>query len=175
MQLQNYPFISCRWTQTEKEENDFCLEDITYTDQDGNTHCVEKDSDETVEVQCIADGEGVGVLVLTISLSCPSFYCLQSIFLIPLVTSPWTARKWITLVVVLWMLVAGACLDDVSPVMRGGRKECSKTEDCTKMDKCASGHCYCSESNRAGNEPSRSLKFYNLFDCIYTLFQTYIH
>ena len=119
MQLQNYPFISCRWTQTEKEENDFCLEDITYTDQDGNTHCVEKDSDETVEVQCIADGEGVGVFVLTISLSCPSFYCLQSIFLIPLVTSPWTARKWITLVVVLWMVVAGACLDNVSPVMRG--------------------------------------------------------
>ena len=56
----------------------------------------------------------------------------------------------------------------------GERKECSKTEDCTKMDKCASGHCYCSESNRAGNEPSRSLKFYNLFDCIYTLFQTHI-
>ena len=43
----------------------------------------------------------------------------------------------------------------------GGKKECSKTEDCTKMDKCASGHCYCEESNRAGNEPSRSLKFYN--------------
>ena len=34
----------------------------------------------------------------------------------------------------------------------GERNECSKTEDCTKMDKCASGHCYCSESNRAGNE-----------------------
>ena len=119
MQLQNYPFISCRWTQTEKEENDYCLEDITYTDQDGNTHCVEKDSDETVEVKCIADGEGVRAFVLTISLSCPSFYCLQSIFLIPLVTSPWTARKWMSLVVVLWMLVAGACLANVSPVMRG--------------------------------------------------------
>ena len=54
--------LSYRWTQTEKEENDFCLEDITYTDQDGNTHCVEKDSDETVEVKCIADGEGVGYM-----------------------------------------------------------------------------------------------------------------
>ena len=31
----------------------------------------------------------------------------------------------------------------------GEKKECSKTEDCIKMDKCASGHCYCSESTRA--------------------------
>ena len=34
------------------------MEGTTLIDQDGNTHCMEKDSDETVEVKCIEDDEG---------------------------------------------------------------------------------------------------------------------
>ena len=49
------PLIICRWTQDEKEDNDSCKEDMTLTDQDGNDHCFEKDSDEEVEVKCVED------------------------------------------------------------------------------------------------------------------------
>ena len=146
--MQNYPFISCRWTQTEKEENDYCLEDITYTDQDGNTHCVEKDSDETVEVQCIADG---GIRF--------DHFSLMSFILLLAEHFPYTPCNFTLdcqkmdepcgglMDVGCWCLFGQCVTGD-----EGERKECSKTEDCTKMDKCASGHCYCSESNRAGNE-----------------------
>ena len=49
------PLIICRWTQDEKEDNDSCKEDMTLTDQDGNAHCFEKDSDEEVDVKCLED------------------------------------------------------------------------------------------------------------------------
>ena len=54
-----------------------------------------------------------------------------------------------------WCLFGQCVISD-----EGEKKECSETEDCAKMDKCANGHCYCSESTRAGNKPSQSLKFY---------------
>ena len=51
------PLIICRWTQDEKEDNDSCKEDMTLTDQDGNEHCFEKDSEEEVDVKCVEDDD----------------------------------------------------------------------------------------------------------------------
>ena len=51
------PHIICRWTQDEKEDNDSCKEDMTLTDQDGNEHCFEKESDEEVNVKCVEDDD----------------------------------------------------------------------------------------------------------------------
>ena len=58
--------LPCRWTQAEKDENDQCKESMTLIDEDGETHCFEKDSDETVEVKCMEDDdkEGAGKYVL---------------------------------------------------------------------------------------------------------------
>ena len=47
--------ISLRWTEDEKQDNDECMESMTLIDKNGDTHCFEKDSEEEVEVQCIAD------------------------------------------------------------------------------------------------------------------------
>ena len=46
-----------RWTEDEKEENNFCLDGMTFIDKDGMTHCMNKNSDKTVEVKCVDDEE----------------------------------------------------------------------------------------------------------------------
>ena len=46
-----------RWTEDEKEENNFCLDGMTFIDKDGMTHCMNKNSDNTVEVKCVDDEE----------------------------------------------------------------------------------------------------------------------
>ena len=116
---------------------------------------MEKESEETVEVKCIADGEGVGYMW---------GICLMSFILLLAEHFPYTPCNFTLdcqkmddpcgglMDVGCWCLFGQCVTSD-----EGERKECSKTEDCTKMDKCASGHCYCQESTRAGNE--RSLKF----------------
>ena len=49
----------CRWTEAEKEDNDFCNDGATYTDEDGMTFCNTNsdDEDEMVEVQCVEEEE----------------------------------------------------------------------------------------------------------------------
>ena len=48
---------SCRWTEAEKEDNDFCIDGTTYTDEDGMTYCNTKSENEEamVEVQCVEE------------------------------------------------------------------------------------------------------------------------
>ena len=50
---------SCRWTEAEKEDNDFCIDGATYTDEDGMTYCNtnSEDEEEMVEVQCVEEEE----------------------------------------------------------------------------------------------------------------------
>ena len=49
----------CRWTEAEKEDNDFCIDGATYTDDDGMTYCNtnSEDEEEMVEVQCVEEEE----------------------------------------------------------------------------------------------------------------------
>ena len=48
---------SCRWTEAEKEDNNFCNDGATYTDEDGMTYCNtnSEDEEEMVEVQCVEE------------------------------------------------------------------------------------------------------------------------
>ena len=48
---------SCRWTEAEKEDNDFCIDGTTYTDEDGMTYCNTKSENEEamVEVQFVEE------------------------------------------------------------------------------------------------------------------------
>ena len=50
--------VSCRWTEEEKKENDFCKDGVTLTGRDGLTYCHSNAEDaEEEEVQCVADDE----------------------------------------------------------------------------------------------------------------------
>ena len=50
---------SCRWTEAEKEDNDYCNDGATYTDEDGMTYCNTNSEveEEMVEVQCVEEEE----------------------------------------------------------------------------------------------------------------------